>query len=315
MITIRPFADDYAAVAALLNTLNPEPITAESLQALHARFPAEGRRHRVVAEAGDLGLVGYANVSIWPGNRPGDSYFTLVTAPTFRRQGAGSGLLAAVEDWARANGVARLITGVPDEDQEALSFAAHRGFPVESTQLMSTLELATFDEAQFVGVVESVQTRGIRFFTYAEQPGEALQRLLYEVYKVTDLETPGYAGTDPSAYPPFERWQGEIFGNQATLTDGLIIAADGDRIVGLTIVQNEGEPGSLYTEYTGVLAAYRGRQIGMALKLLSVRFARRFGARSLWTKNNSQNRPMLAINDKMGYVKTEGRSWVVKTLV
>ena len=53
----------------------------------------------------------------------------------------------------------------------------------------------------------------------------------------------------------------------------------------------------------------------MALKLLSVRFARRFGARSLWTKNNSQNRPMLAINDKMGYVKTEGRSWVVKTLV
>ena len=98
---------------------------------MHARFPAEGRRHRVVAEAGDLGLVGYANVSIWPGNRPGDSYFTLVTAPTFRRQGAGSGLLA---------------------------------------------------------------------------------------------------------YPPFERWQGEIFGNQATLTDGLIIAADGDRIVGLTIV-------------------------------------------------------------------------------
>jgi GNAT superfamily N-acetyltransferase len=312
--TIRPFDNDFAAVAALLSSANNEPITAAELEASHARFPAEGARHRLVGVTPNSQIVAYANAMWWPGRQPGNFWFTLTVDPAFRRQGIGSVLLAELERTVRNVGGARLGTGISDADEAPMAFARRHGHAVESVQLQSTLDLAMFEEARFAQVVDRVQAGGIRFFPYTDMPGQETQRKLYELYKWTDLDSPGYLGTNPDDYPPFERWQDELFGTEKTLLDGLVIAADGDRFVGMTVVQQDGPEGSLYTEYTGVLKEYRGRQIGLALKLLSVEYARAYGATSMWTKNNSGNRAMLAINDKMGYVKTFGRAWLCKEL-
>jgi GNAT superfamily N-acetyltransferase len=58
--------------------------------------------------------------------------------------------------------------------------------------------------------------------------------------------------------------------------------------------------------FTGVERAYRGRKVGLALKLLAIRYARACGASSMLTSNDSRNAPMLAINNKLGYKREPG---------
>lgn len=312
--TIRPFHRDFAGVALLLNAINPEPMTADELEAAHARFPADGLRHRLVAVSPSGDVVGYANVSRIPVIKAGKFWLTLIVAPGARRQGIATSLLAEVDAWVRSNGGTDLETGVPDDDQGALAFASARGFRVASTQFTSVLQVDGFDEAPFEGVVDGVAESGLRFFTLAEQPGEETVRRLYELYKITDLDSPGFEGVPAAQYPPFERWHDELFGKGLVVPEGLFIAADGDRFIGCTILQKEGDQGWLYTEYTGVLREYRCRQVGLALKLLSIRFGKQYGAPCMTTKNDSGNAPMLAVNQKLGYVKSHGRAWLLKTL-
>ena len=57
------------------------------------------------------------------------------------------------------------------------------------------------------------------------------------------------------------------------------------------------------------------RKIALALKLLSIRAALRWGADYIRTNNDSQNAPMLAINRKLGYVPQPGGYRMVKALV
>lgn len=312
--TIRPFAEDFAGVASLLNTVNPEPITADALKATHARFPADGSRRRIVALDESDNVVGYANTFHLPTMKDGYFWLTLVTRPEARGQGVATVILADVEPWVRAQGGTHLETGVPDDDRIALTFARGRGFHVTSIQLESRLDVPTFDATPWAGVIEQVQRSGIRFFTLADRPGDETIRQLYELYKITDLDSPGYIGLPAEQYPKFDQWYEELFGDDRVIPEGLIIAVKGDRFVGCTIVQKTGDEGGLYTEYTGVLKEYRGRHIALALKLLSVDFAKRYGAPYMTTKNNSTNGPMLAVNQKMGYVKLHGRAWLLKEL-
>lgn len=305
---IRPFEQDFTAVAALLGT------TPDQLEAAHARFPADGLRHRTVAVDQAGAIIGYANTTHTPTMPPGLFWVTLITAPGARRGGVATALLADLEAWARTHGSTRLESGVPDDDEATLAFAAARSFTVPSIQLVSSLSVPDFDESPWAGVVEKVQASGIRFFTLAEAPGEETLHKLYDLYKITDLDSPGYLGTDPALYPPYERWYEDLFGDDLVIPEGLIIAADGDRFVGCTIVQKTGEERALYTEYTGVLREYRYHQLGLALKLLSIRFAKQYGAPYMTTKNNSTNGPMLAVNQKLGYVKKSGRAWLAKDL-
>lgn len=312
--TVRPFADDFAGVASLLNTVNPDPITADDLRATHARFPAEGLRCRTVAVDQSGRVIGYANTFRLPNMKDGYFWLTLVTRPEARGQGVATALLADLEPWVQAHGGTHLETGVPDDDRIALTFGQGRGFHVTSIQLQSRLDVPAFDETPWAPAIQNVQRSGIRFITLADQPGDETIRMLYDLYKITDLDSPGYIGLPADQYPKFDQWYDDLFGEDLIIPEGLIIAADGDRFIGCTIVQKTGGEGGLYTEYTGVLREYRGRQIALALKLLSVRFAKQYGAPYMTTKNNSTNGPMLAINQKLGYVKTSGRAWLLKEL-
>lgn len=57
----------------------------------------------------------------------------------------------------------------------------------------------------------------------------------------------------------------------------------------------------MHNAFTDVDRAYHGRKIALALKLLAIQCARRYGASSIMTDNDSMNAPMLAINRKLGY--------------
>jgi len=52
--------------------------------------------------------------------------------------------------------------------------------------------------------------------------------------------------------------------------------------------------------------AWRGRGIALALKLLAIACARRYGVTYISTNNDSENAPMLAINRTLGYQPEPG---------
>ena len=59
----------------------------------------------------------------------------------------------------------------------------------------------------------------------------------------------------------------------------------------------------LYHNVTGVLPAYRGRGIAMALKLATIAYAQARGSTEIRTWNEVQNTGMLVINDRLGFVR------------
>jgi predicted GNAT superfamily acetyltransferase len=61
------------------------------------------------------------------------------------------------------------------------------------------------------------------------------------------------------------------------------------------------DPTFLWQGLTGVRRASRGKGIAMALKLRTVRYALDRGVEHIKTWNDQYNRPMLAINEAMGF--------------
>jgi RimJ/RimL family protein N-acetyltransferase len=105
---------------------------------------------------------------------------------------------------------------------------------------------------------------------------------------------------------PFEAFLTEVCESPRYRPEAQQLAADGEQWVGCAETEYVADGNFLYNGITGVLPAYRGRRIALALKLLAIRAACDMGARYLRTNNDSENAPMLAINRKLGYQQEPG---------
>lgn len=86
----------------------------------------------------------------------------------------------------------------------------------------------------------------------------------------------------------------------------VIIAADGDKYVGVSNVLYNPQTNGMYHEYTCVSRKYRGRGFGLGLKLRSIQLAVAQGADYLRTDNDSANEHILQINRRLGYQPLRG---------
>jgi RimJ/RimL family protein N-acetyltransferase len=202
-----------------------------------------------------------------------------------------------------------LMTEVRDNDSDSLAYAEKRDFKVSHHVFDSQLDVAAFDDSLFAGVIETVEAGGIRFFTLADTSGEEAERQLYVVNRTAVLDEPGSVGT----FPTYESWRSIILESNWFRQESQFIAADGEMFVGLAGVYNDPEtPETMFNGLTGVDRNYRGRNIALALKLLTIRYAQEHGAKVITTGNDARNAPMLAINRKLGYRPLPGHYVLVK---
>lgn len=309
--TLRPFSPetDYPAVAGLLSQIFSEPVTEQHLREWDENVPEGGRIFQVVAvnEAGSV--TGFGEAAYYPVFQEGWHWVTVVTDHAARNQGIGSALYARVEQHCREHGLVRMDTNVKEDDEASVAFGRRREFRVDRHTFESTLDLAAFDAARFAAEAVQAEASGIRFFTLADEPGEENERKLHALYAETAWDVPGFT---LKAYPPFEEWRKDTLQCTGAFMDGVIIAVDGDRFAGATQLTRNPESGAMYTKYTCVSPAYRGRKIALALKVRSVEVAGRYGAAYMRTNNDSTNAPMLAVNRKLGYVPVPGKYRVCK---
>jgi GNAT superfamily N-acetyltransferase len=306
MIAIRQAepAADFPRIAELLSGYEPEPVSVEQLWEWERRMPAGRIRQRLVAVDSNGAIAGYGYIDHETWMRPDRFELWALVDPARRGAGIGAALYDHGLQLALAHGAASFASETRDDDPASLRFAERRGYRIDRHTFESTLDLTVFDEQRFAGAVEAAEAAGIRFFTMADLGDTAeARRKLYDLNRRTALDNPSADGT----FPPFEEFQQFVFGASWYRADGQILAADGERWVGIAAVAHYPERNSAYNAFTGVERDYRGRGLAHALKLLAVRCAQRYGAAYIRTNNDSQNAPMLAINRKLGYRPEPGR--------
>lgn len=309
-IHLRPMNvdTDFPRIAEIINTFNPEPASAQQLQEDEASAPTDRLIYRMNA-VNDEGLIlGYSWIRRNPWMPEERFWFRVTVDPLYKNAGIGSLLYDDGLRFVKDHGGNRLDVTIRDSDTASLDFAAHRGFKVIRHVYDSILDLSTFDEGRFVGIIESLENAGIRFTTLAEAGNTSEnQRRIYDLDVQVNPDIPG----EPMIFPPFEEYCKTMLGGAMFIPDGAIIAADGERWVGFTILGYARDIGLMINEMTGVHRDYRGRHIALALKLLAIRRARRYGVTTIRTNNDSENAPMLAVNRKLGYRPVPGY-YVVK---
>ena len=90
------------------------------------------------------------------------------------------------------------------------------------------------------------------------------------------------------------------------------MAVDGDQYVGMTTLWASGAGSDLETGLTGVRRAYRRQGIALALKLRAIAVAQDHGAPTIKTWNATVNTGMLAINERLGFVRQP--AWITAAL-
>jgi len=305
-ITLRPFvAGDYAALVALSNESYPEyGWTVEEVRHWDEDWTPEGYfLRRVFAEEAGA-PVGYSAVAHSRGQFVPENYtLDLVVRPTARGRGIGTTLFDDAVAALRPRAPRWLRNSMKESDAQSVTFAKKVGAVELKRDWESRLDLATFDPAPFASAPKRAADAGVRITTIADalKTDPDAVRKAYALHEEARIDVPSL---DPPTPSPYERFEEEVLRSPYALPGAHFIAVRGGRYVGESSMGREGtDPGVIYQHLTAVLRDERGKGIAMALKLRTIEYAKSQGLRELRTWNASNNRPMLAINEALGFVR------------
>jgi GNAT superfamily N-acetyltransferase len=305
-VRIRRFtSDDYPAMVNIHNTVFPDYAdTIAEWRFNDERKEPHIRWNRYVAEEPVTGeIVAFGNYGQYT-----DMYhprkFTLGVTVMPEHQGKGIGTALYEHVMAALAEFDPLVvrTHAREDYGRGIAFLQKRGFEEEMRDWESRLNVAAFDPVAFAGAEERVAGQGIVIKSLAELAAEDSDRdrKLYDLDWTITLDMPA---PDTLTQPSYEHFQKNVLENPDFLPDAWFMALDGDKYVGESALWRSQANDSFYVGATGVLREYRRRGIAMALKLRAIAYAKSVGCPEIKTWNEQGNRPMLSINEALGFVK------------
>ena len=307
-IEIRPFrAEDRAAIVAIRNARKPAHLQ---------KTVAEWEREDALRSAAEVSLrlcigepvVAYLSATdqgTSPWRKPGVCWFGLWVARDHQRRGIGGALFEKMLEFARQRGLNRAMTYLRlfEPDEPAVRFLEKHGFAEVDRDVPVMLDLTTFDPSAFVPPAFVPPTpEGIRLLSLAEAGDtEANRRKAWALDGeiVRDIPTHDVM----PEHPPFEEWVKHFEGPEYD-PRAVILAEDSisGEWVGLSALAFQEATNIAWTNITGVLPAYRGKGLALALKLRTIDAAIARGCPLITTENHEDNTPMRAINRRLGFV-------------
>lgn len=304
--TIRPALEaDIPAMAHIQTVLNPNyPYTAEAF----AREMQEARESPMglheaywVAESGGE-VLAYANVGQYAGMHHPDRYFAYVQVlPQGRGQGIGKALADALREHLQARGAREVIGGAYENEPAAAPLMARYGLSECQRYFDSHLDVTAFDFAAWVGKEElPAGLRIVSFSDLRKEYGEdAARRIYFELFCDTILDVPAPSTRN---LPTFEDFQ-KRFDDPKFIPDALLFALEenGRGVAYSSMWRKENEPDHWKIGITSVRREWRRHGLALALKLRGIRLAKGAGIRSITTNAESDNAPMLRLNERLGF--------------
>lgn len=312
VVTLRPFAEaDYPAYVAVSNEAYPDYGWAvDEVRHFDRDWKPDGYfQRRIIAEEAGA-PIGYSDLFNSRGQFVADNYnLEIVVRPSARRRGVGTALFDDALAALRPRAPRWIRTQVKESEVPGVAFAAQVGFVELRRDWESRLDLASFDPAPFAGASQRTADAGVRITTLADElkTDPDAVRKAWVLHEEARLDVPSI---DPPTPSPYERYEHEVLRSPYALPEAHFLAIRDGRYVGESSMGREGtDPGVIYQHLTAVLRHERGKGIAMALKLGTIAYASSAGLREIRTWNASVNRPMLAINEALGFAKQP--AWIV----
>jgi mycothiol synthase len=305
---------DFADIAALLSSQEDDPTAEKDL-----REDYEAHKDSIVrlvtAEDAQGQLLGFT----WAYRdkvEPKRVSFYLVVKPEHRGRGAGRLLYADMLQAVEAARAKKLRTSVLDSCPEGRAFIERRAFSEIRHQIGMQLDLAAFDDRPYDVLLERLKGEGF-YFTSMQELGntEAAQRKLYALNDTASASTPGQGGEH--AWTSFEDFQKSVCKSDWYKPDGQIVAIEASTgaWAAMSAITRFTGRDHAYNLFTGVDIPFRGRQLGQAVKVLALRYAREIlQVNIVRTHHNTKNLPMIAIDTRFGYRLISGAYLMEKSL-
>lgn len=302
---IIPFTTShYPALAEFNNVLEPhQPLTAAQYASIDQQRDPKFKFQRWLALEGEcIAGVGNYYQSIWFAH-PQNFMLRVEVLPDHRSRGIGSALYEAILQGLKPFDPLALRAFASQDQPAGIRFLEGRGFREVIRDIESELDVQAFDMERFANHQGRFQEKGIQIKTLPQlenDPGR--NQKLYDLDWEISLSVPGdlAAGMGRRGLDKYVEY---AISGPNVLPDGFFIAVRGDEYIGLSHVVSSEKGVSLYQGLTGVQPAYRGLGLGLTMKLRAIAFARANGYKRIYAENDARNLPMLAMNQKLGYVR------------
>jgi mycothiol synthase len=310
-LLIRPFTlNDYPGLIAIAN-----PTLADDSSILEeARYNDEHRDplckfQRWVAEL-DGSIIGAAEYD-QDSRRYHPRKFCIhgIVPIEYQGQGIGSALyrqiIAALEPFNPLS----VQSQVREVRIRSIQFLKRRGFHEAWWRWESRLDVMAFDPAPYSNLEEQLRIQGIEIKTFRELETDPERNYkLYALENELVMDVPTMDERTPITYDTFMHTINSLY----MLPNAYFVALCNDEYIGVNTLYRSRASNHLQTGLTGVKRAYRRRGIATALKLRGIAYAKEHGYTMLRVTNDAINKPMLTINERLGFVRRPAWITMVK---
>jgi len=247
---------------------------------------APATTERLVGESNGR-VVAWAPSGIY---ESGTAWFWIGVRPQFRGRGIGGAVYDRIEERLRAEAADRIET-TPNDDK-GRSFLTSRGFEVSATVRVSEIDPGRVSAlARPPAGVEVVALREV-----IDRPA-----VLFELYSQGRADVPSHAARTPWSFP---EWRAETVDHPLLDLDASVVVLEHGEPVSLAWLYSDREGRRAEALMAATRRDPRGRGLATIAKIESTQRAAGLGITRIVTSNDLDNRPMLVINEKLGYTPT-----------
>ena len=300
---VRPFRDsDYEILPIIQNEVFPDlPAAVADYTEMDMRRPGYCKFSRWMAMI-DQQFAGTGYYTQYPEKYEAGKYFIwVIVRPQFQRCGLGTRIYNTVRK-SLANVKPKLLQSQTREDQEgALIVASKLGFTEYFRGGESHLDLDRCDVEPYSHLDKELKEMKIEIKTLNELlPDPERNRKLWLLDWEVTRDEPG--SLDDTRLPLEEFINNGLLGPHR-VPEGYFVAVHESEYIGVCMLNKNHSDSSLWHGITGVRRDWRNKGIATALKVRAIQYAKSVGCPVIKTGNAVNNAPMLAINQKLGFVR------------